>query len=100
MKNVMKFNAKKGDKVKMLEKGGKGPGDPKKKIKSMLEGGASDKEINSYLKKSGVSRTHDVSWDNVQMTVNMKPKKGNFGETDKPGQRSDNFNKGGKTKNK
>ena len=83
------------------EKGGKmKPTDPKKKIKSMLEGGASDKEINAYLKKQGIDKTHDVSWDNVEMKVTMKPKKGNFGEPDKPGQRSDNFEKGGKVKKK
>ena len=78
--------------------GGKNPTDPKKKIKSMLEGGASDKEINAYLKKSGIDKTHDVSWDNVEMKVTMKPKKGDFGEPDKPGQRSDNFKHGGKMK--
>lgn len=78
--------------------GGKNPTDPKKKIKSMLEGGASDKEINAYLKKSGIDKTHDVSWDNVEMKVTMKPKKGDFGEPDKPGQRSDNFKGGGKLK--
>lgn len=83
------------------EKGGKmKPTDPKKKIKSMLEGGASDKEINAYLKKQGIDKTHDVSWDNVEMKVTMKPKKGNFGEPDKPGQRSDNFKNGGKVKKK
>ena len=74
------------------------PTDPKKKIKSMLEGGASDKEINAYLKKQGIDKTHDVSWDNVEMKVTMKPKKGDFGEPDKPGQRSDNFKGGGKLK--
>lgn len=80
-------------------KGGKmNPTDPKKKIKSMLEGGASDKEINAYLKKEGIDKTHDVTWDNVEMKVNMKPKKGDFGEPDKPGQRSDNFKGGGKLK--
>ena len=78
--------------------GGKNPTDPKKKIKSMLEGGASDKEINAYLKKEGIDKTHDVSWDNVEMKVTMKPKKGDFGEPDKPGQRSDNFKHGGKMK--
>jgi hypothetical protein len=79
------------------EKGGKmNPTDPKKKIKSMLEGGASDKEINAYLKKQGIDKTHDVTWDNVEMKVTMKPKKGDFGEPDKPGQRSDNFKYGGK----
>lgn len=78
--------------------GGKNPTDPKKKIKSMLEGGASDKEINAYLKKAGIDKTHDVSWDNVEMKVTMKPKKGDFGEPDKPGQRSDNFKHGGKMK--
>lgn len=79
------------------EKGGKmNPTDPKKKIKSMLEGGASDKEINAYLKKEGIDKTHDVTWDNVEMKVTMKPKKGDFGEPDKPGQRSDNFKYGGK----
>ena len=81
------------------DKGGKmKPTDPKKKIKSMLEGGASDKEINAYLKKQGIDKTHDVSWDNVEMKVTMKPKKGDFGEPDKPGQRSDNFKGGGKLK--
>ena len=79
-----------------LQSRGKNPTDPKKKIKSMLEGGASDKEINAYLKKSGIDKTHDVSWDNVEMKVTMKPKKGDFGEPDKPGQRSDNFKHGGK----
>lgn len=111
MKHAMKFNAKKGDKVKMMMEGGKGPGNPKKaaKLKSeilgALKGGASDKEIMMMVKKSGLQDTYEYNWDNVEMKVEMhklpgKGKKGDFGEPDKPGQRSDNFKKGGKTKNK
>ena len=51
MKHPMKFNAKKGDRVKMMQEGGKGPGEEVKAkalksiILSALKGGASDKEI-------------------------------------------------------
>ena len=51
MKHPMKFNAKKGDRVKMMQEGGKGPGEEvkakalKSKILTALKGGASDKEI-------------------------------------------------------
>tara|TARA_X000001388_G_scaffold76603_2_gene74400 strand:- start:3080 stop:3328 length:249 start_codon:yes stop_codon:yes gene_type:complete len=77
MKHPMKFNAKKGDKVKMMQEGGKGPGDEAKakalkaKIKTALKGGASDKEIRKMVKDSGLQQTYEYNWDNVQMQVEM-----------------------------
>lgn len=92
------------------DKGGKmKPTDPKKAAKlkseilSALKGGASDKEIMKMVKNSGLQDTYEYNWDNVEMKVEMhklpgKGKKGDFGEPDKPGQRSDNFKGGGTLK--
>ena len=84
MKHAMKFNAKKGDKVRMMMEGGKGPGDPKKaeklkgEVLKALKGGASDKEIRKMIKDSGLQDTYEYNWDNVEMKVEMYkiPKKG------------------------
>jgi hypothetical protein len=83
-----------------FEEGGKVPGDKvgkmKKAIVRMLEGGASDKEINAAIEKSGLDSSYDFEWDNVQMTVTAKPKDGErFGPKDEGGQRGDMFKYGG-----
>ena len=83
-----------------FEEGGKVPGDKvgkmKKAIVRMLEGGASDKEINAAIEKSGLGSSYDFDWDNVQMTVTAKPKDGErFGPKDEGGQRGDMFKYGG-----
>jgi hypothetical protein len=83
-----------------FEEGGKLPGDKvgkmKKAIVRMLEGGASDKEINAAIEKSGLDSSYDFDWDNVQMTVTAKPKDGErFGPKDEGGQRGDMFAYGG-----
>lgn len=77
MKHAMKFNAKKGDKVKMMMNGGKGPDDPKKakklkgEVLAALKGGASDKEIRKMIKDSGLQDKYEYNWDNVEMKVEM-----------------------------
>lgn len=86
-----------------FQEGGKLPGDKvskmKKSIIRMLEGGASDKEINAAIEKSGLGSSYDFDWDNVQMTVTAKPKDGErFGPKDEGGQRGDMFAYGGKMK--
>jgi hypothetical protein len=83
-----------------FEEGGKLPGDKvgkmKKAIVRMLEGGASDKEINAAIEKSGLDSSYDFEWDNVQMTVTAKPKDDDrFGPKDEGGQRGDMFAYGG-----
>ena len=83
-----------------FNEGGKVPGDKvgkmKKAIVRMLEGGASDKEINAAIEKSGLGSSYDFDWDNVQMTVTAKPKDGErFGPKDEGGQRGDMFAYGG-----
>ena len=87
MKHPMKFNAKKGDRVKMTQDGGKGPGEEvkakalKSKILTALKGGASDKEIRKMVKDSGLQQTYEYNWDNVEMKVEMHklPKKAEKG---------------------
>ena len=67
MKHPMKFNAKKGDRVKMMQEGGKGPGEEvqakalKSKILTALKGGASDKEIRKIVKDSGLQQTYEYN---------------------------------------
>lgn len=83
-----------------FDEGGAMPDDKvakmKKAIVRMLEGGASDKEISSAVEKSGLGSSYDFDWDNVQMTVSVKPKGGDrFGPKDKGGQRGDMFAYGG-----
>ena len=83
--------------------GGAMPGDKvgkmKKAIIRMLEGGASDREINDAIEKSGLGSSYDFNWDNVQMTVSVKPKEDDrFGPKDKGGQRGDMFAYGGMLK--
>ena len=83
MKHPMKFNAKKGDRVKMMQEGGKGPGEEvkakalKSKILTALKGGASDKEISKMVKYSCIQQYYEYNWDNVDMKVEMHklPKK-------------------------
>jgi hypothetical protein len=83
----MKFNAKKGDRVKMMQEGGKGPGDEakakalKSKILTAIKGGASDKEVRKMVKDSGLQSTYEFNWDNVEMKVEMHklPKKAEKG---------------------
>ena len=84
-----------------FENGGKVPGDKvgkmKKSIIRMLEGGATDKEINAAIEKSGLGSAYDFNWDNVQMTVSVKPKDDDrFGPKDEGGQRGDMFRHGGR----
>lgn len=84
-----------------FENGGKVPGDKvgkmKKSIIRMLEGGATDKEINAAIEKSGLGSAYDFNWDNVQMTVSVKPKDDDrFGPKDEGGQRGDMFRNGGR----
>ena len=84
-----------------FENGGKVPGDKvgkmKKSIIRMLEGGATDKEINAAIEKSGLGSAYDFNWDNVQMTVSVKPKDDDrFGPKDEGGQRGDMFKHGGR----
>lgn len=93
-----KLNKERGQ--RRFEEGGKVPGDKvgkmKKAIVRMLEGGASDKEINAAIEKSGLDSSYDFEWDNVQMTVTAKPKDGErFGPKDEGGQRGDMFKYGG-----
>ena len=70
----------------------------KSKISSALEGGATDAEIKEMIAKSGLAETHDIMYDNVEMTVSVTPKKDDrFGPKDPPGQRGDMFEMGGGT---
>ena len=70
----------------------------KSKISSALEGGATDAEIKEMIAKSGLAETHDIVYDNVEMTVSVTPKKDDrFGPKDAPGQRGDMFAMGGGT---
>ena len=74
---AMNFVDKKGDKKKLFNKGGKGPGDEakakavKSEILTALKGGASDSEIRKMVKASGLQNTYEYNWDNVQMQVEM-----------------------------
>lgn len=72
-------------------------GKMKKAIVRMLEGGATDREINEAIEKSGLGSSYSFNWDNVQMTVEVKPKGDDdrFGPKDKGGQRGDMFGYGG-----
>ena len=70
----------------------------KSKISSALRGGATDAEIKEMIAKSGLAETHDITYDNVEMTVSVTPKKDDrFGPKDPPGQRGDMFDVGGTT---
>lgn len=97
----------------------------KSKIKSALEGGASDKEIMMMVQDSGLQDKYEFNWDNVEMKVEAYPIEGGskgeaaggieallsklkeargaaqddrFGPSDAPGQRGDMFRSGGNTK--
>ena len=48
----------------------------KSDILSALRGGATDEEIQAMIERSGLSETHDIQYDNVEMTASVRPKMG------------------------